>query len=529
MRAHLHRWTFALLVALCFRADARAAQLPKNILFVLADDLGTDALSLYNANTGTNVNFPTTPTIDALARHGVMFRNAYTFPSCSPTRASILTGRYGFRHGIGAAIGYRGDPMLSPREFTIPKALDVNPQLGFRHAHVGKWHCSTNDIDPNFIGGWGHFAGLIGGEQASHYDWPRTVDGVTMQNTNWATSVLATDAINWITAQGTNRWFLWFAPKAAHSPFEKPPDGLHSRTNLPWPRPPIVPEKPYYHAMIEALDTELGRVLTNVNLAETLVVFMGDNGTPYEVIQPPYDEQHAKGSLTEGGTRVPMIFAGAGVVGTNRATDAVVHAVDVFATLLELAGVDLATTLPTNLVFDSRSFASVVRDEPWAPAESAILMENFGTIIPPQYRGVATRGQRYKLVQLESGRQEFYDLANDPYETTNLLGAPASPDNLTMTQRAAYAGFTNRLAAWHNPPVPPMITPAALQADGVTVTLPEQLGIAYELARASVVDATNWITLTNFVRAVRTNAAEVTLTDPAPAGTRFYRVRATGH
>jgi arylsulfatase A-like enzyme len=303
---------------------------------------------------------------------------------------------------------------------------------------------------------------------------------------------------------------------------------LHSYDQLPFTRPAALPEKPYYHAAIEALDTELGRILANVDLAETMVVFLSDNGTPHEVIQPPYDDTHAKGSLTEGGTHVPMVVAGAGVVGTNRMTDAVIHAVDLFATLLEFAGVNLAATLPTNLVFDSRSFAAVLRDEPWNPAENVILLENFGTIIPQGLRGVAARGLRHKLVKLDTGQQAFYDLQSDPYEEANLLGAPPSPSNLTPAQRTAYAGLTNRLAGWHNPPVPPTVTRWEGQGGLLTLTVPEQLGIAYELTRAEFVEATSWLVMTNYVREVLTNAAEITLRDPAPPARAYYRVTATG-
>jgi arylsulfatase A-like enzyme len=498
--------------------DARAAQVsPRNILLILADDVGTDALSLWNTNTGTNVTFPPTPNINALAHQGVIFRNAYAYPSCSPTRCAILTGRYGFRTGIGGAISDPGDPYLSPRDFTIAKALSANPQLGIRQAHVGKWHLSTNAIDPNFIGGWSHYSGFLAGERSTYYEWEKTVDGVTTLTTNYATSDNATDAINWINAQGTNRWFLWFAPKAAHAPFERPPDNLHTYTATT--NDPL-----RYKAMIQALDTELGRVFTNLNLAETMVVFLGDNGTPTEVVQSPYDSTHCKGTLFEGGVRVPMFIAGAGVVGTNRETTAIVHAVDLFATMLEMMGVNLATTLPTNLVFDSRSFAAVIRNEVWNPSEPMILMENFGGVIPPLLEGVAVRGARYKLIKLDSGVQRFYDLQNDPFETNNLLASPP----LTPAQAQAHAGLTAQLTNWHNPPIPPLITRWQKGGGAFSVTIPEQLGITYELTGVSTVDATNWIVLPNFEREVRTNSPEVVLSHTTSLTNVFYRVRASG-
>jgi len=203
----------------------------------------------------------------------------------------------------------------------------------------------------------------------------------------------------------------------------------------------------------QALDTELGRVFTNLNLAETMVVFLGDNGTPAEVIQSPYDQFHCKGTLFEGGVRVPMFIAGAGVVGTNRETTALVHAVDLSATMLEMMGVNLATTLPTNLLFDSRNFAPVLRNEVWTPSEPTILMENFDGIIPPQLEGVAVRGSRYKLINLDDGLQLFYDLQTDPLEKTNLLAAPP----LTVAQTQAMAGLSAKLTNWHNPPCHPLL------------------------------------------------------------------------
>ncbi|MGN6554705.1 MAG: sulfatase/phosphatase domain-containing protein, partial [Verrucomicrobiota bacterium] len=269
------------------------------------------------------------------------------------------------------------------------------------------------------------------------------------------------------------------------------------------------------------------RLMTNVNLAETFVLFLGDNGTPIETIQSPYTTNQCKGTLFEGGIRLPMFALGAGVVGTNRWADAVVHAVDVTATLLDMAGVN-PSTLPTNMVFDGRSFSAVLRNEPWDPAEKMILSENFGSIIPPPLRGVAVRGQQYKLIKLDGGFQFFYDLLADPYEGTNLLGNPNNLANLSVAQRAVYGAFTNRLTDWHNPPTAPTITETTLESGAATMSVPEQLGIAYSLFRATNLNSANWSVVTNFVREVQTNAPVVTLRDPAPLSPAFYRVSAQG-
>ncbi len=352
------------------------------------------------------------------------------------------------------------------------------------------------------------------------------MNGVTKTHkTNYVTTEVTTDAINWINAQGTNRWFLWYAPKSAHAPLHKPPNHLHSYTNLPGTQNNIDNfPKPYYRAMIEALDTEVGRLMTNINLTNTLVLFVSDNGTPTETIQFPYETNQCKGTLFEGGIRLPMFALGAGIVGTNRWTDALVHAVDIPATLLEMAGVNLATTMPTNMMFDGRSFVEVLHNQPWNPTESLILSENFGSIIKAPLRGVAIRGARYKLIKLDSGLQLFYDLQTDPYEHTNLF------TSLTGPQLSVYSAMTNKLAGWHNIPAAPTIMQPTVISNTIKVALPEQVGIAYSLERSPNIISPVWTEVTNYVRQIETNAAKVSLTDPAPAppARAFYRVNAQG-
>jgi arylsulfatase A-like enzyme len=148
------------------------------------------------------------------------------------------------------------------------------------------------------------------------------------------------DALQWISQRGTNSWFLWLAFNAGHTPFHKPPNELHSSDALPGTAIHInANPRLYYEAMIEAMDTEMGRLLTNmtrtnanVSLTNTMIIFLGDNGTPRQVIQPPYSASRAKGTLYEGGIRVPLIVAGAGVISPNRVSTEVVHCVDLFAT-----------------------------------------------------------------------------------------------------------------------------------------------------------------------------------------------------
>src|SRR6185295_14130392 len=109
----------------------------RNILLIIADDYGVDSSSLYNS-TNTGASLPPTPNIVALAQQGVVYRNAYSNPVCSPTRACLFTGRYGFRTGIGDVVAGAGSAVLTASEFTLAEAFAANSGLGYQLAQFGK-------------------------------------------------------------------------------------------------------------------------------------------------------------------------------------------------------------------------------------------------------------------------------------------------------------------------------------------------------------------------------------------------------
>src|SRR6185436_9171668 len=172
-----------------------------NILLIIADDYGADSSSLYNTN--SSASLPPTPNIVALARSGVLFRNAYANPVCSPTRACLLTGRHGFRTGIGDVITGPGSTTLTAAEFTLPEAFAANASLGYQLAHFGKWHLNNAAASPNNIGGWPHFAGSLIGALANYTNWTKTINGVSTSGYSvYATTDLVNDAIAWIQSRG---------------------------------------------------------------------------------------------------------------------------------------------------------------------------------------------------------------------------------------------------------------------------------------------------------------------------------------
>src|SRR6185503_3037006 len=187
--------------------------------------------------------------------------------------------------------------VLSASEFTLPEAFAANAALGYQVAQFGKWHLNNLPASPNNIGGWPHFAGSLVGALANYTNWTKNVNGTSTPNyTAYATSDVVDDAIAWIQTQGSRPWFAWVAFNAPHAPLHKPPNALcpHyttlSGTQMDINRNP----RSYFEAMVEAMDTEIGRLLAAVNRTNTHIIFIGDNGTANQVIQPPYSTMKAK-------------------------------------------------------------------------------------------------------------------------------------------------------------------------------------------------------------------------------------------
>ena len=399
----------------------------RNILLLVADDLGIEAADLYPVP----LRLPTTPpaapmpNLKRLARQGILFTNAWATPGCSPTRATIFTGRYPFRTGVGLPLPPEPDspvPVLPPTEFGLPKAFASSPYL---LAHIGKWHLSHGTDDPNLYG-WPYFAGpdpaQTGGGIKNYFKWPKTVNGVTTVSTVYNTTDVVDEAIGKIREAGAAKrpYFLWVAFAAAHAPFQKPPSALLAHDDLPGNGGKAF-SRAYYEAMIEALDTEIGRLLKSVDLTTTTVVYLGDNGTPAEVTASPYLGSHAKLSLYEGAVRVPFLIAGAGVAAPGRRVAGLVSTVDLFPTILALAGLDPKDVLPKGRVIDGVSLLPLLST---AAAGGTVrpfaYTEQFPLTFDADY-GRAIRTPRFKLITTAGALDELYDVVADPLEQTNLL------------------------------------------------------------------------------------------------------------
>jgi arylsulfatase A-like enzyme len=393
-----------------------------NILLVIADDMGVDASPCYPVGDQK----PHMPVLEDLCRTGVVFENVWANPQCSPTRATILTGRYGIKTGVRAAILREGDPGIRLDELSIHKLLDQRLNSRYAHAVIGKWHLSDDrnggPNNPRMMG-VGHYSGLIKNGHLSYWKWDRTEDGETHPIEGYSTSVFTDEAIEWIGMQD-KPWFLWLAYTAPHPPYHLPPGALHSHDDLEGGNDIAINPLPYYLAMLEALDSELGRLLSSLSAKQrenTFIVFVGDNGTPTEAVQPPFDRYRAKSTIFEGGIHVPMIIAGAGVKRKGQRETALINTTDLFATIADLAGTGITQW------GDSFSIRNLLVDGsgPHRRHLYAELHIEGGSV----RNAWAIRDSRYKLIQLETGRLKLYDLIHDPFEMRNLLEAEPTPDD----------------------------------------------------------------------------------------------------
>lgn len=449
---------------------------PPNFLIILADDLGQDALRCYNPNGQVAV----TPNIDRLCRQGAKFTDAWSQPSCTPSRTALLTGRYGSRTGsltpsgpfpgfvqrpeaprqisdndlLGAAVDSgrvrlpetapfmvirrTGKPPAGlvfgegPRdsEITLPQVLRSLGGQSYATAAIGKWHLANPRPDltahPALLG-FDHFAGGMLGGVENYYYHRRVVDGADLGwSSKYVTSQQIDDARDWIAGQGSAKpWFLWLALNAPHDPYHKPPDDLVSASSQALDPDGISPDNAhlYHRAMIEALDHEIGRLLNGLDKSvadRTYIIFLGDNGTVGPLAQSPYLPNQGKGTLYQGGINVPMIVYGPGVgAQTSRA---MVNFVDLFPTVLEIAGRSQRSHGIQLPPLDGFSFARLLDGRSNRTDRRFNFAEQAGFMPTGYKREVAVTDGRYKLIVNEiDGSEKLFDTGRDPYERTELI------------------------------------------------------------------------------------------------------------
>jgi arylsulfatase A-like enzyme len=347
---------------------------------------------------GDVTNDPVMPNVARLCAEGVRFDTMWAMPTCSPFRATVMTGMLPDDHGVGSALLQSGS--LDPTSHTLARALDDQVRTGL----IGKWHVSMDPHDP-LRAGWDHYAGVIAGTLDDYRDWERVQDGLAERVTDYATTRHVDDAMTWLD-QGDDPWLLWLAFTAPHAPFHVPPPELFTSAD-PGPWVADQPAAAHVAVMSEALDAELGRLLDHLDargeLDETYVIFVGDNGTARQAVDaPPYSPTRAKGSLYEGGLAVPLLIWGPGI--EPGSSDALVMAADLYPTVLELLGQDGPDV-------DGRSLVPCLSGD-CAP-HAHIVAAHFCYDEHFSMEGWAIRDRDHKLLCGEDGERVLYQVSVD--------------------------------------------------------------------------------------------------------------------
>lgn len=450
---------FALLVAGSLTVLGATVAPRPNIVFILADDLGWSDLTSYGST------FHETPHLDRLATQGVRFTQTYAASNvCSPTRASLLTGRHPARVGITDWIVGRPDrpdqklarpPFLHQLPLEEVTLAEVFRTAGYRTGFIGKWHLGEDaKYFPEHQGFDVNIAGCGKGHPPSYfspYKLPTLTDGPVGEHLD---DRLTREAIDFVSAAAAKNqpFLLYLSHYAVHTPLQAKPELIAKYAAKLAAQPPAGPafvEHPQdgrvravqshatYAAMIESLDTSVGRLvakLDELGLREnTIIVFTSDNGGLSTAEGSPTSNlplRAGKGWAYEGGVREPLIVSWPGHLPAGRTTDAIVTSPDFFPTLLELAGLPAEPRLHV----DGASFAAGLRDPAAPPVDRPVYWHY------PHYsnqRGKphgAVRAGRWKLIEwFEDGRVELFDLSTDlaeandvsrahPEITVNLIG-----------------------------------------------------------------------------------------------------------
>lgn len=398
-----------------------AAASPKpNVIVVLADDLGRGDYSAFGT---ADIQ---TPHIDRLAREGLSFENFYASSCvCSPTRAALLTGCYPDRVGVPGVIrdvAANSWGSLSPEATLLPVPLR---EAGYHSAIVGKWHLGLASPNTPLDRGFDHFHGFLGDMMDDYWTHRRNGhnflrnDREVIDPQGHATDLFTGWACDYLRsrAQDDRPFFLYLAYNAPHDPIQPPPAWLEK---VKAREPQMSDKRAALVALIEHMDDGLGRVLKTLNdvgsAEQTLVVFTSDNGgvLNYEACNGPW--RSGKQHMYEGGLRVPCLVRWPGRIAPGSKTDQIGVTMDLFPTILDVAGVT-----PANPI-DGQSLLPALLGTADSDNERELyFVRREGG---PAYGGKtieALRRGRWKLLQDSPfAPLELYDLSNDPEETTNL-------------------------------------------------------------------------------------------------------------
>ncbi|REK19470.1 MAG: arylsulfatase [Planctomycetota bacterium] len=434
-------------------ARAADADRPPNIVFVLFDDMGWAQPPCYDAQSALR-----TPNLDKLATQGMRFLDAHSAAAvCTPTRYGLLTGRYPSRIGQFGVLTTYSKPIIPTSRMTVASLLK---QHGYRTACVGKWHLGLDWVDgkpgtekhlppgarntggPNDLG-FDYFCGFTHARNiGSILEQDRAVDHVEPVENQ---PLMIAKALEWLAKQTADQpFFLYFPMCPPHTPVVPAPEYVGQSGARD-----VVGNDPEYGDWVYQGDAMLGQImdaLAQQGLADnTLLIATADNGAAHRAYAPLRDH---KGSIYEGGHRVPMVARWPGKVQPGSTWRHTVCLNDLLATAAEIVGAEL----PVAAGEDSVSMLPALLGTSDAPTRDATVHQSPG-------RDLAIRQGPWKLIVHRGGKRELFNLDDDLGETTDVASAnPAVAERLiTVLQRTIDRGRS---------------TPGAKQANDYSLTVP---------------------------------------------------------
>lgn len=402
-----------------------ATPIRPNILFIMVDDLGKEWISCYG---GEGIK---TPKIDALAEGGMRFECAYSMPQCTPSRVTLLTGQYPFRHGWTNHFdvprwgsGGHFDPAQNASFARVMR------DAGYITAAVGKWQIDDFRVEPSALreagfDEWCMWTGGEGGNSVSHerywdpYIDTHHSDSKTYQG-DFGPDVFCDFLINFMRRHRKRPMLLYYPMVLTHGPFVHTPDEPDVRNKL---------ER--HKAMVRYTDKLVGRLVTALDETglrdRTVIIFTTDNGSGgVKGSRRGQPVRGAKARLVEAGTAMPFIVNGPGIVPAGVVTDALTDFTDILPTFAELAG----GKPNDNFSVDGHSIAPLILGKTQESPRQWIMSMGGGPAsfrdnrIAPQldYDERVIRDQRWKLwIDAQARPEKLFDLKNDPWEKTNLI------------------------------------------------------------------------------------------------------------
>jgi arylsulfatase A-like enzyme len=459
------RWLLSSLFALL---PLTAFAAPPNVLVVITDDQGWGDLGAH----GNPV--VKTPRIDAFAKESAWLKNFYVCPVCSPTRASLLTGQYNYR--VGVVDTFIGRSMMRTDAVTLAQHL---AGAGYRTGIFGKWHLGDNyPLRPEDRGFqetlWSQGGGLAQPSDNPATD-PKTAyfdpilkhDGKEVKTKGYCTDVFTDAALKFVAKESEKPFFAYVAYNAPHGPYQVPEEyarhyenrdlgpNAFPKTGQPWATPKLnTADIARAYGMIENIDDNFGRLLKALDekkLAEnTIVIFLTDNGPGG--VRWNGGLRNRKGTVYEGGIRVPCYVRWPGKVKPGRVIDAPLAHIDITPTLCDICGAK------PKVAFDGRSFARLLTGGSDEWKDRTLFFQWHRGDAPEKFRAFAARGPRYKLVQANGvapdakwkPKYELFDIANDPFEERDL--AAEKPEEVAKLKGEYAAWFDDVTKKGFEPP-----------------------------------------------------------------------------